>query len=379
MKILYLTPGCFDKGGISRYNRFQISAFRQLLGDHNVLVHSLLPRSNQDLEGFFKVAWAPETSNHFLNKILFSCNSMVAATRWRPDIVWCGHVNISPMSNMLAAMVGARSVLNTYGLEVWSGLSRLRARGLRASDEVISDCLFTARYLESAGLRRAGTVKIAWDAVDVHRFCPGHPDPSVLDKYGIPHAKGNLNVLTLGRMTKDADHKGYRRLLEAFSKASTGSGSLRLVYGGGGDLVEVLRKRAAELGVADRVHFTGFIHDDDLPHVYRSADIFSLVSDRGHGRGEGVPVTPIEAASCAVPIVVGNQDGSPEAVQGGRNGYVIDSLDIEQHAGVINRLANDAQIRKTMGAAGRELAVNQFSFERFADLHKQFLGSIAHK
>jgi phosphatidylinositol alpha-1,6-mannosyltransferase len=379
MKILYLTPGCFDKGGISRYNRFQISALRQLVGDDNVHVHSLLPRSNHDLEGAFDVAWAPGTTRHFMNKVLFSCRSMATALSWRPDIVWCGHVNISPMSNALAGMVGATSVLNTYGLEVWSGLSRLRARGLRQSNEVISDCLFTARYLESHGFRRTGTVKVAWDAVDVHRFCPGKPAHSVLAKYGIPLDGGGLNVLTLGRMTKDADHKGYRRLLEAFSKASRENRNLRLVYGGGGDLVEVLRKRAAELGVVGRVHFTGFIHDDDLPDVYRSADIFSLVSDRGHGRGEGVPVTPIEAASCGRPIIVGNQDGSPEAVQDGRNGYVIDSLDVEQHARVITQLAHDAQMRTRMGAAGRELASTHFSFERFAQMHSEFLGSIAHR
>ena len=42
MKILYLTPGCFDKGGISRYNRYQIQALRMLAGAENVFVFSLL-------------------------------------------------------------------------------------------------------------------------------------------------------------------------------------------------------------------------------------------------------------------------------------------------------------------------------------------------
>jgi phosphatidylinositol alpha-1,6-mannosyltransferase len=376
MKVLYLTPGCFDKGGISRYNRFQVGALRELLGDENVRVNSLLPRANQDLESFFEVSWAPTSTHHWWNKLLFSLESFTAALKWRPNIVWCAHVNISPLSNFIASVVGAKAILNTYGLEVWSGLSSMRAHGLRKSDEVISDCHFTARYLETSGFRPEGTVKVAWDAVDVHRFCPGEPDRDVIRKYGVPYGDG-LIVLTLGRMTKDADHKGYRRLIEAFSKAAKICPELRLVYGGGGDLVDVLAQRAAELGLANRVHFTGFVHDDDLPDIYRVADIFSLVSDRGHGRGEGVPVTPIEAASCGVPIVVGNQDGSPEAVQDETNGFVIDSFDIERHANVLMTLARDKEMRARMGHAGREFTISRFSFEQFRDTHKRFLGSIS--
>ena len=56
-KILYLSPGCFDKGGISRYNRYQITALREILGDKNVKVFSLLPPQEGDFEDHFEVSW----------------------------------------------------------------------------------------------------------------------------------------------------------------------------------------------------------------------------------------------------------------------------------------------------------------------------------
>ena len=57
MKILYITPGCFDKGGISRYNRYQITACRELFGKENVKVFSLLGPSDDDFEDPFSVEW----------------------------------------------------------------------------------------------------------------------------------------------------------------------------------------------------------------------------------------------------------------------------------------------------------------------------------
>ena len=54
------------------------------------------------------------------------------------------------------------------------------------------------------------------------------------------------------------------------------------------------------------------VHEDDLPKFYRASRIFTLVSDRGKGRGEGIPLTPLEAMACGSPIIVGNQDGSQE-------------------------------------------------------------------
>ena len=56
-RILYLTPGCFDKGGISRYGRYQIEALREVIGAENVRVLSLLGPDGDEFETDFDVAW----------------------------------------------------------------------------------------------------------------------------------------------------------------------------------------------------------------------------------------------------------------------------------------------------------------------------------
>ncbi len=377
MKILYLTPGCFDKGGISRYNRFQIQAFREIAGEANVRVFSLRHKKPGDLEAAFDVAWQAGTNVHWLNKIAFSLRVLVDALIWRPDVILVAHVYMSWFASMLGKLTGASVVLNAYGLEIWSGLTPLRERGLKGADEVISDCHFTAGYLERNGYRTEGSVQVIWDTVDVERFYPDRPNPAVLAKYGIPKPEEGINLMTLGRIAVIADHKGYRRLLEAFSLAAQEVEALRLIYAGSGDLVERLRAQAREMGLAARVHFTGSVDDQDLPDVYRAAHLFALISDRGNGRGEGVPVTPLEAAACGIPILVGNQDGSPEAVVEGVDGFVLDSFDIAAHARAIVRLATDAGLRAEMGAAASRKVRAEFSYPVFREKHRTFLNSLA--
>ncbi|MFT3775291.1 MAG: glycosyltransferase family 4 protein [Minicystis sp.] len=369
MKILYLTPGCFDKGGISRYTRYQMRALYTIFGRDRVRTLSLLGPDADSLEHAFDVDFHA-SGNGARDKAALLRAAIGFAARERPDVIHAAHVNLSSAALALAAAVGARAVLNVYGLEVWSGLRGDAALGLRLVRHIISDCHYTARYVRSHGAGRDAEVGVIWDCVDVDALTPGAPRAEVLRKYGIPDPQTGLNVLTLGRIAQKAAHKGYDRLLDVFARASATVPELRLVYAGSGDLVGPLREQAERLGVGDRVHFTGAIHEDDMADVYRSAHVFSLVSDRGYLRGEGLPLTPLEAAACGVPILVGNQDGSQEAVVGEHNGFVVDPFDLDAHARRLIQLARRPALRAAMGAAARERAVHEFSYDRFVAEHR---------
>jgi phosphatidylinositol alpha-1,6-mannosyltransferase len=97
------------------------------------------------------------------------------------------------------------------------------------------------------------------------------------------------------------------------------------------------------------------------------------VSDRGKGRGEGIPLTPLEAMACGTPIIVGNQDGSQEAVVDNLNGYCIDPFDLNSHKIEMNKLlsSNELHIEKSHHAL--RLARTLFSYEEFKEKHRQFL------
>ena len=344
-------------------------------------MHSLRGPAPGDFETPFRVEWTaggrdPKRGASSARKLAFVGRTAAEALRLRPRIVHSAHVNFAGLAVALARAVGARSVLNVYGLEVWSGLRRDAAWGLAAADLVMADCHFTASYVREASLRPpSAALEVLWDCVDTARFRPGAPRAEVIARYGMPDPDRHVVVLTLGRMIPDAAHKGYDRLLEAFRRAAARAPALRLVFAGTGELAGALRARARDAGLADRVVFTGAVHEDDLAEVYRACHVFSLVSDRGRGRGEGIPLTPLEAAACAKPILVGDQDGSREAVVDGENGFVLDPFDADAHAERLVRLASDPVLRDRLGAAALARVREHHDYPVFrANLARQLYG-----
>lgn len=377
-RILHLTPGCFDQGGISRYSRYQISALQEIMGPGNVRALSLLGPDGNGFETPFQTHWhgrgGPANERA---RAAFALRALREVFVWRPQIIHAAHVNFAPLASRLGRICRARTVLNVYGLEVWSGLSPRRAAHMACMDGIIADCHATADYVAQAALHPAQPVVI-WDCADLARFRPGAPDPAVITKYGLPDPDRHRVVLTLGRLSKVAAHKGYDRLIAAFAAVVQSIPQARLVVAGRGDDRPRLEAIAAEHGVGDRVRFTGAIDEADLPALYRAAHVFSLVSDRGHGRGEGIPLTPIEAMASGLPVLVGDEDGSREAVDGSRNGLVVSPRDPAAMAEALcTLLVESGGAARRRAAEARAVAEERFGYAAFIEKHRAFYAVLA--
>jgi phosphatidylinositol alpha-1,6-mannosyltransferase len=374
-QILYLTPGVFDKGGISRYCRYQLRAIRESLGKDSVTVLSLLPPDERGFETPVAVDFASFGANR-RGKLAFAAASVVAAVSDRPHIVWCAHVHLAPLAEMVARATRARTVLNVYGIEVWTNVTRLRAAAIRRADRLVSDCHATLDHVLTTGLHdRAGT-DVHWDCVDLVQFYPADSS-NVLERLGVPATSARpFTVLTLARLSRDDTYKGVDRLIDAVARVPRTLG-VRLIIGGGGDQIPALRERARAHGIGDHVHFLGYVTEADLPNVYRACDTFSLITNKGVGVGEGIPLTPLEAAACGKPILVGNQDGSRESTEDGVSGFVLDPFDLDAIADRIARLATDVGLRERLGHEARARIEREHSFERFRERVDGVLRSLA--
>jgi phosphatidylinositol alpha-1,6-mannosyltransferase len=375
MKILYITTGCFDKGGISRYNRYQISALRELYGEDNVRVLSLLGPDKDGFEEFFPVAWHG-TGTGIISKLRMIGKVMAMALFWRPSVILVAHVNLSGLAYMASRCCNAITVLNVYGLEVWSNKRRDATWGLKKAHRIISDCRNTAAYLVDKGIRQPDDIAVIWDCIDLNRFISNdNPDTVRLAKYNIPDPRSHFNILTLGRLSvPDAYYKGYDRLIKVFSKVVQKHQHARLVIAGRGNYRETLETMVKEYGLEKKVFFTGSIEERDLPLVYQSCRLFSLVTESGEGKGEGIPLTPLEAMACAKPVLVGNQDGSREAIID-NNGFVIDPHDLDKQEQVIDQYIERPMLLQQHAQNAYHIARSVFSYERFKKEHAIFFSN----
>ncbi|MDQ4071215.1 MAG: glycosyltransferase [Actinomycetota bacterium] len=132
---------------------------------------------------------------------------------------------------------------------------------------------------------------------------------------------------------------------------------VHLAVVGDGELRAELEQRARRMGIAERVHFTGWV--DDVPSAMSDLDVVALSS-----RNEGTPVSLIEAAAAGRPVVATRVGGVPLVVQAGVTGYLVRPGDAAEMAASLSRLLADPWQREQMGAAARRHAREQFSQER---------------
>ncbi len=378
MRVAFLATGIFDKGGISRYGRYQIRALREILGTH-VQVFSLLGPGSNDFEEAFHVEYHGGTGG-LLNKATFSWKVLRTCLSWTPNIVWCNHLHLLPLALALrACMPRVRVLVNVYGLELWSNRQWLHRRTLPSCSLVVADCHFSARFVTERYHIPHDRVRVVWDCVDTKRFQPAARRNDLLVAYDVPTGRDYRYILSLGRIVKGAEHKGYDRLIDCMAHLRNHRNFILLFAGDGNDRPR-LEKRVREESLADRVFFLGSVPEDQLVDVYNLCDLFVHVSDRGHGRGEGIPLTPLEAAACGKAILVGDEDGSQEAVVDGVNGRIVSPRSQEIMSQVIRELLQDDEMRARMGKTARLRAEQEFGYERFrgqtAKILEEF-GSVA--
>lgn len=368
MKILFITPGCFDKGGISRYSRYQITALREIYKSEDIKVVSYLGPDNDSFETPFDVNWHGSSSG-IIDKIKLVLVILFYSIRYRPNIIHSAHVNYSGLVWIISKLIKARTILNVYGLEIWTNLGKLAKFGLKNTDFIISDCYATKEFIINNKLHKGkNEIEVIWDCVDTNIFFPVSTfSIELIEKFNLPPRDSSFIISTLGRMSKDAAYKGYERLIRVFAKVSKVNSNAFLLMIGRGDLIPYLKQLANELGVFEKVLFTGSVSDSELPLLLSYGHLFSLVTESGDGMGEGLPLTPLEAMACGLPIIVGNQDGSREAIINGENGYCINTDDLVNHEKIITDLLLDKDYIESKSKGALKIIDEYFSYFRFKE------------
>ena len=172
-----------------------------------------------------------------------------------------------------------------------------------------------------------------------------------------PYEGGEPRLLCIGRLIPI---KGHLVLLRALVQARGRVGGVTLDVAGRGPLEPALKSYARELGLGEAVRFLGFV--SPVQRAIEDAAIVVVPS-----LGEGFGMVALEAMERARPVIVSAVGGLPEIVADGETGIVVASGDAEALAEAIVALAGDLDRAASMGRAGRERALVEFTPERSAE------------
>ena len=266
---------------------------------------------------------------------------------FRPDVVHAHVYQAAPPALVLGRLARAVVVISEhytgFGRGLVSGYDRVLARlSFRQADLVAPVSRDLAKRLRSLAPR--ARIEAVPNAVDTEVFHPpDQPRPQA------EHSR-LLNVAVL------AEKKGHVYLLEALARLDGGE-TLDVV--GDGELLDVLERQAAALGVEDRVRFLGPRPKEEVAALMREADLFVLPSLH-----ENLPVVLVEAQASGLPAVATRVGGVPELVDDDA-GRLVEARDPAALAEAIAAVLADRGHYDATGLARR--TSERYGFEAIAE------------
>ena len=230
-----------------------------------------------------------------------------------------------------------------------------RALG-RVVDEPLTKVICVSNYghvcMSSFGLLPPDRFQMIYNGVDLSRV---KSDPQrAIDfrrRYSIP-----LDRSIVTQVSWVIPEKGIEDFLETARIVSRQNRNVQFVVVGDGNYREEYMRRAVEMGVEDRVTWTGMVEDPFGEGVFEAADVVCQFS-----RWEEVFGWMIaEAMAHGKPVVTTRVGGIPEVVQDHESGYLVDRGDTTTMANKVLTLLNDRLLRQQMGVKGKNIVRQKF-------------------
>jgi len=242
---------------------------------------------------------------------------------------------------------------------------------LPVSRRVLARVLKNAQHIVACGeypaaeARRAGgnvlPITVIPPGVDTQRFAP-------LSAVERAAARREFGVSTDAELvvgvSRLVPRKGFDTLIRAAAVLRSSRPNLQVLIGGSGRDTDRLQKLITQLHAP--VHMLGRVSNEQLPLLYGCADLSAMLcrSRWGGLEQEGFGIVFSEAASCGVPQIAGNSGGAADAVVDGVTGTVVqEPSNVARVATAINDLMENSALRRSMGDASRERALQNFDYD----------------
>jgi len=258
---------------------------------------------------------------------------------------------VSDFSGLVAGKICGIPVING---SIRSARPRLNQRDrfsrlwMRYADAVVANSV--------AGLRAFGVedllhARVIYNGMDLNRF-----------EGVVPERHGDTCLCMVGNFTAKKDQQALIRALPLIKKKWP---QTRLLLVGRGEGVEPCRRLAGELGVGgDVLFFTDTNHPEP---IIAGSCIGILLSPNG----EGLSNVILEYMALGKPVIATGSGGSPELVESGVNGLLVQSHEVHTIFGAVDSLLSDPQRMDVMGKAGRWKIEKTFSASIMVENYRQ--------
>lgn len=314
-----------QEGGIQSYIKDVLQAYLALPNSHTAEVFLLRdapdcpnPLKNKAIHFHYL-----KNKSATLGRFQLALNFLASLLWKRPQRVFCGHINLAPLTRLYCQPLGIPYTVLTYGKEVWEPLPNSQKQALQAAESIWTISRYSRDLMCEANAINPEKVAILPCVVDEEKFNLSEKSLTLIKKYDTENAKV---LLTVARLWSGDIYKGVDVTIRALPTILQTYPEVKYLVIGRGDDRPRLEALTKELGVDKQVIFAGFVPTEELADHYRLASAYVMPSREGFG------IVYLEAMACGVPVVSGDEDGSADPLQDGLVGWRVPYRDAEKVA-----------------------------------------------
>lgn len=212
------------------------------------------------------------------------------------------------------------------------------------------------QYL-NAGIGTSDQYSTVYSGFDLSAFFAAEPSQELKSKYGVE--PGDFVV---GKIARLFELKGHDQIFEVFPEMVEKIPNIKLLLVGGGPFRERFETQLIEMGLRDRVVFTGLVPPSEVPGLVGIMDALVHLSQR-----EGLPRALPQAMAAGKPVVSLDLDGAPEVCITGKTGFLLKDNVRNHLIESLVELNRNAELRRCLGKQGREFVRKKFAVSTMVD------------
>lgn len=354
-------------GGLENFS-FEIAKHLHLLGKNITVLAPWSPqaaefdkkqnfkiiRTNSKVSLFLKFISLPKTLK--VDKILLLHRADYAT--W----AWWGN-----------SLLGISWDVVTHGAELfYPGKEKKIRRNFQKAKNIFSVSSFSRQRLLTLGIPEE-KIKVIPPGVDIEKFKPGLDASEIKKKYNL---KSQRIILSVGRLV---ERKGIPTLIKTLRILKENIPNFVCFIIGEGKEKGKLEEMAKNNDLAEKIIFTGYVPEKELPLYYNLSDVFVLPSygsleevnpvrsETSNGvKIEGFGIVALEASACGKPVVASRTGGITDVVIDKETGFLFEPSNESQLAKKIEELLKNQEVAQKFGARGRKRVENQFPWPEIA-------------
>ena len=251
---------------------------------------------------------------------------------------------------------GIESIIKKKGLR--KILSKFLIKRLyRNSKHIIAVSKNTMRLMEQQStFFSKKKIKLIYNGIDAD-FLDKKTDFSLLDKF-----KDNDKTFIMLTVSRLLPRKGQDYVIKALSKIK--NKNIKYICVGEGSYKEKYKSLVKSNNLENNVFFVGGIDREEIHKYYDCADLFILCNRTWNSKIEGLPNVAIESMARSTPVLGSRNSGTEELIDDNKNGYLVDSEDIDDIASKIEIAFSNKKQLKDMGNLARININENFSYKK---------------